>query len=714
LLSGLAWLEDGYLVAGLPANHQLLILDLYALDGGPLNVPLPEPGVPLDPGVPLAERYLLATHPEGGLWVLDRAARQLWQLSADLNPVPITRTLGTRMTFQPTGALEERRTVAAATGHPIALAPVTQDAIAIAPLPDGSCWLLDRGIARNLLPLIQWLLSLPQPVLNLPQFVELMGLLVFLDAHAPSVLWLYRPPYPFTPIAVPLFTQNLIATGADDLRIQKIRGNTLAYVPDRDPQGHPLPRGRLFIADVSGNQAYGIAVQSLPDPATPAAAIAPSDLVLRLQRQAYYPLRYFAGTALVATTDQVYYHQTHRGSRWLALQPLPKQRYETRAEIGLPGAVRCELNQTGFDGREPGCVWHRLCLDAQIPPGTQVTVKTRTAEVLGDWSDWRSQPSPYRRPLGSEVPFTSLWSDTELADPHTGTWELLLQQTAGRFLQLCLTLEGNGLCTPKLRAVRIHYPRFSYLKAYLPAIYQQDRDSMQFLEQFLANPEGLFTTIEGMIAQMQFLLDVKTVPTDALDWLASWLGLLLQPAWSEYQRRLMLAHTPYFFQRRGTLAGVMQAVLLTVYPELGPAIFQDAAPQLNVNVRIVEQFLTRTRPAVAVGDPTGQTQATSGFSQEDAKVRAHRFTVMVPTTVTPETLGLVERIVALEKPAHTAFTVKQYWALFRVGEIRVGLDTVLGQRSAFAPFRLGQTALAEGALGDRFPYTLTTRTVITH
>jgi hypothetical protein len=41
--------------------------------------------------------------------------------------------------------------------------------------------------------------------------------------------------------------------------------------------------------------------------------------------------------------------------------------------------------------------------------------------------------------------------------------------------------------------------------------------------------------------------------------------------------------------------------------------------------------------------------------------------------------------------------------MFRVGEVRLGLDTVLGQGGRFEIFRLGQSALAEGALGAGWP-----------
>lgn len=67
---------------------------------------------------------------------------------------------------------------------------------------------------------------------------------------------------------------------------------------------------------------------------------------------------------------------------------------------------------------------------------------------------------------------------------------------------------------------------------------------------------------------------------------------------------------------------------------------------------------------------------------------AHRFSVLLPLAdVTPEPaelerrLALARRIVELEKPAHTVFDVRFYWAFFRIGEARLGMDTQIGQGS---------------------------------
>ncbi|HXF62865.1 MAG TPA: hypothetical protein VNK95_14670, partial [Caldilineaceae bacterium] len=97
---------------------------------------------------------------------------------------------------------------------------------------------------------------------------------------------------------------------------------------------------------------------------------------------------------------------------------------------------------------------------------------------------------------------------------------------------------------------------------------------------------------------------------------------------------------------------------------------------------------------------------------DEVPTRAHRFTVLVPAETTPAQVELVRRVVELEKPAHTSCTVKHYWALLRVGEVRLGLDTQLGEGGRFVPFRLDETALAEGYLAAAYPETVTERFVL--
>jgi len=98
---------------------------------------------------------------------------------------------------------------------------------------------------------------------------------------------------------------------------------------------------------------------------------------------------------------------------------------------------------------------------------------------------------------------------------------------------------------------------------------------------------------------------------------------------------------------------------------------------------------------------------------------ASRFTVMlpVPTTDDPNALtndqrrDLATRVVELHKPAHTTFDIRFFWSAFRVGEARLGEDTLIdyGSRSPLLlqPSVLGSEHLGETTLGGDAPPILT-------
>jgi hypothetical protein len=85
--------------------------------------------------------------------------------------------------------------------------------------------------------------------------------------------------------------------------------------------------------------------------------------------------------------------------------------------------------------------------------------------------------------------------------------------------------------------------------------------------------------------------------------------------------------------------------------------------------------------------------------------------VLVPEALTPEEEAMVRRIAELEKPAHTEFDVRRYWDFFRVGETRLGIDTVLGEESRFVETIVGRAYLAEGYLHPSHPADVAERVV---
>ena len=104
--------------------------------------------------------------------------------------------------------------------------------------------------------------------------------------------------------------------------------------------------------------------------------------------------------------------------------------------------------------------------------------------------------------------------------------------------------------------------------------------------------------------------------------------------------------------------------------------------------------------------------------------RAHKFTVLLPVppahrdnlVALAERRARAERIINVEKPGHTGFEVKFYWTAFRLGEARLGTDTIVdrGSRMLYLtrPLILDETYLAEGYLASRNPPDLADRQII--
>jgi len=773
-MAGLAVTDDHYLIVGVIDPPGLLVFDLHA-GGPPQQFCWPNPSA-----VPLAP-FDLASRAGGGVWILDRVNRRYWALDrqlgvADLDQ-PLTEIRPERPDdFQPVGG-GVRRTAAHKWPRGISLAGI--DPIAIEGLPDGSVLILDRGRAGRSRVL--------RDGIN-----RRFGNPVALDTSRGTG----------TAEAVPYTAYDMAFLPAADA-VKSAAGPTFS--------------GRLYVATLEGNQVFAY---ELTDKGQGAIGVA---LVID-----FFPMRLFGGKALIASPPFVYYDFFEN---WIPLTAQRRPRYAASAALVTPR----------LDGREPGCVWHRLMLDACIPSEAAVRVRSRAADELRDLelTRWQVEPDPYLRRDGSELPYAPA-----RRSERDGTWELLFQRARGRYLQIELTFSGNERVTPRVRALRAYYPRFSYLEQYVPSVYRDDEDSASFLDRFLANLEGFFTATEDRIAAVQTLFDVRSAPPEALEWLAGWFGVALDPAWTDEKRRLFIEHAIDFFVQRGTVRGLKNAVRLAIDDCVDAAMFADRASRQPVadRIRIVEAYQTRRTPPLAAGDPIGAPGPREvpvearwrpaqhrkvlndrfvawlrarGFDVPDGaefpvrapdaapaarlwrqfarevlgfvpsatsadadawreflsrryatatrlgiaygvtvpltsvslpdrlppdgaplvdwyqfesvvmamRRTANRFSVLLPVSRNDEPeerrrerLSLVQRVIELEKPAHTTFDVRFYWALFRLGEARLGADTLIdrGGRAPdlLPPLRLGQGHLAESHLAAGHPQNVSDRVIV--
>ena len=77
-------------------------------------------------------------------------------------------------------------------------------------------------------------------------------------------------------------------------------------------------------------------------------------------------------------------------------------------------------------------------MDGTIPAGTQVRVQSRAADskALVSNAPWNTEPLPYLRSTGSELPYYR--PQLDCCSSRTGTWELLFQAAKGRYLAVAV------------------------------------------------------------------------------------------------------------------------------------------------------------------------------------------------------------------------------------------------------------------------------------
>ena len=343
-----------------------------------------------------------------------------------------------------------------------------------------------------------------------------------------------------------------------------------------------------------------------------------------------------------------------------------------------------------------------------------------------------------------EVPYHSGLLGCPMQKNRQGLFTVLIQRSGrqvrslqGRYLWVRTELNGDGHRTPEIAALRAYGSRFSYLNEYLPALYREtqfgpDADApgpstpADFLERFLDNFEGILTPLEDRVARADLLTDARTVPAESLDWLGSWAGISFDTAVPTQSRRKILQAAPRLHRQRGTLTGLQQALDLATGGSVSGGeiiVLEDYrlrrtfATILGVNLGDRYNTLTAsyapstnsfTGDTLALGEET-QREFLAIFSlnsqqQFDTADRAaidtffdqlaYRVTVYVHNDVTPQDLGLINRVVELESPAHVRTTVVTTSTPFLVAlSAQVGLDTYLRPEQSRDPVTVGDSRI---------------------
>lgn len=433
--------------------------------------------------------------------------------------------------------------------------------------------------------------------------------------------------------------------------------------------------------------------------------------------------------------------------------------------LSLPGyaATGDAVSSKIFDGGLHQTQWHRIYLEAVIPPGTGIQVFLFAADdkaaFLSDHDEMEHRFGSFPRvaqedqvPKGawvnaaSEIPFHTGLANCSAKKDRAGLFTCLVQRSSGRtrtvtgrYLKIRIALSGNRQATPKVFAVRIYAPRFSYLDHYLPECYRETEDGCEdslqngtgaasgpdFMQRFLGLFESVLTPLEDMAAGAWMVTDPGSAPEDALDWLSNWISLTLEPGLSIPAKRKMLGQATRLFRKRGTLEGLsrildiatngdvssgkiviledfrLRRILATI---IGADLDDDENPltlgisdsgnsyvgkTLFVGDEEQKELLALFRPS---GDASENKQVIQFYSR-----LAHRVTLLVHQRITKEKFKLVRRIAKEQIPAHVRLRISTASKGLMLGMAALtGVDTRPNKEKERLPAKVGKSFIGRG------------------
>jgi phage tail-like protein len=397
----------------------------------------------------------------------------------------------------------------------------------------------------------------------------------------------------------------------------------------------------------------------------------------------------FRGSALTLALDSedwIYVYGEEEDERKMSVLT-PTLRY-TRAAGG--SLVKGRYFSRSLDSAEEGTEWHKFVLDADVPANTQVQVSYRAADdkqvtIKGSTANL----DRYIEEASSleEEGRAQRAADLDALDwsvPAVNAGDALIIEGVGRYLWLRIDLIGSEEKAPSIGSLRLDFPRDTYLR-YLPAVYQEDAQSRDFLERFLSLFETFFSATERRISRLARYFDVDSslATGDFLRWLASWLSISEDKSWSEEQLRELIRRAPELYKQRGTREG-LEAMI---------RIFTGESPL------IVEHFQTQgcaqaAAPAARTADAAvrGLEEIYRSLYGTDpycfcVLLKPYRTEVRggrkIVRRLSEEERKAVRRIVDAEKPAHTCagLLALQPWIHLDM-HTYLGVNTYLSRPSA--------------------------------
>ena len=322
-----------------------------------------------------------------------------------------------------------------------------------------------------------------------------------------------------------------------------------------------------------------------------------------------------------------------------------------------------------LDSGIENCTWHRIQVIGTVPDGTSLLVESSTGAT----------PDLSLALISASIP----------AGADNPDW--LIQSPPGRFLKLRFTLRSGGEISPQIHALKVYFPRESYLQ-YLPAVFQEDEESRRFLDRFLSIFQTSFDGFDQQIDTLWELFDPFSVSDKYFPWLADVLALPVDSEMPIEQKRVLLKSAFQTYLLRGTARGfekVIQdytgiaSIRVLEHFRLRNWPFLALSAELDEGSRLWSRNFYK-RLQVGVNSRLGSFELTSSPepAMEPFDWGANQFTVFFPANprTVSATSARIRRVVDREKPAHALANLCPVFPRMRVGvQATLGVDTVVGE-----------------------------------
>lgn len=373
-----------------------------------------------------------------------------------------------------------------------------------------------------------------------------------------------------------------------------------------------------------------------------------------------------------------------------------------------------------LDSLYPGVQWHKIVLESDIPN------KYCLIEVSYYASDENTVSSSELLSQDFEK-----WSSPILYNPK----DALLIDAKGRYLWLKISLRSldpDAQYSPSLKSLTVFYPRLSYLR-YLPAIYQENDISRDFLGRYLSIFETLLSNIENEIFSFTKYIDPIATPDDFLPWLSSWLALSYDENWPKENIRNFIKQAPFIFKKRGTREGLEEIISIYLNNDIraggniqkqkkhylgivsGSETHDDSINNNNNNqstktsnqnlhnsknefrlvcdtIPVFKELGGRHGIAIIEGFQLASLQDpgyiklyhpyTKKVGTYEKNDNQYRFYVLLSPTMPEKTVNSIKRIVESEKPAYTFACVKVLHPWFYLGmHTYLGINTQINRQT---------------------------------